>query len=233
MKEWIEHYLYHGADHFYLLDDGSDDDYQPIIQKYIDDGIITLLKISWDRYLGRQKDIYNHYMLPLLHETKWLLMCDLDEFVWTTQNIDLKYVLSQCIELAQIQMVQTLFGSNGHITQPKSLVESFTKRRNSQFGTERTNGYKYFINTNFSFKELNIHYAIPEVEGKWLVLNDDYFILNHYCSQSKEYFLNKCSKSDVNEFKKLTINDFEEFDKNEVEDYRLYEQNKEIIYNLK
>jgi hypothetical protein len=233
--EWIQHYLFHGVEHFYLLDDESEDDYQCIIQPYIDNGTITLVKVSWDRYYGRQKDIYNHYMLPLLHETQWLLICDLDEFMWSPQSIDLKGVLSQCFHLAEIQVVQTLFGSNGHSSQPKSLVQSFTKRRNSQFGSARTHGYKYFIHSRFAFKELNVHYAIPEEEGKnnWLILSDEWFILNHYCCQSKDFFLKKCNRSDVNEFKKLTIDDFLEFDTNEVEDSRLYEQNKEIIYNLK
>ena len=23
LEEWLEHYLYHGADHFYLINDGS------------------------------------------------------------------------------------------------------------------------------------------------------------------------------------------------------------------
>jgi hypothetical protein len=233
IKEWIEHYLFHGADHFYLLDDESNDDYQTIIETYLNSGIITLIKISWDRYLGRQKDIYNHYMLPLLHETQWLLMCDLDEFMWSPKCIDLKQILYQCNHWAEIQVAQTLFGSNGHDLQPKSLVESFTKRRASQNGTDRTFGYKYFIHSNFAFLELNVHYAIPKEENKWFVLGDDYFILNHYCCQSKEYFSKKCNRTDVNEFKKITMNDFQEFDNNEIEDIRLYEQNKEVIYNLK
>ena len=36
LKEWIEHYKLHGADHVYLVDDFSDDDYLPILQPYID-----------------------------------------------------------------------------------------------------------------------------------------------------------------------------------------------------
>ena len=236
MKEWLEHYIFHGVDHFYLLDDESDDDYEKILKKYIDNNVVTLMKFSWNRYLGRQRDIYNHYMLPLLKETKWLLMCDLDEFVWSTKSVDLKTVLNECSQLAEIQFVQTLFGSNGYFNQPKSLVQSFTKRRIEQFGSNRTCGYKYFIHSKYQFKELNVHFAIPEKEehekNRWLILDDTYFILNHYCSQSKEYFIQKCNRSDVNEFKKLSISDFGEFDINEIEDIRLYEQNKEIINNL-
>ena len=35
LKEWVEHYKLHGADHIYLVDDFSDDDYLPILQPYI------------------------------------------------------------------------------------------------------------------------------------------------------------------------------------------------------
>ena len=44
LKEWIEHYKLHGADHVYLVDDFSDDDYLPILQPYIDSGYVTLFK---------------------------------------------------------------------------------------------------------------------------------------------------------------------------------------------
>lgn len=234
MTEWIEHYIFHGVEHFYLLDDESEDDYMTILDKYMKDGIVTLIKISWKRYLGRQRDIYNYYILPFIHETKWLLMCDLDEFVWSPDHIDLKIILNDCSHLAEIQMVQTLFGSNGHITQPKSIVSSFTKRRRCQFGTARTCGYKYFINSSYPFKELNVHYAVPKNEedekNRWLVLDDRYFILNHYSCQSRDRFLKKTLRSScANNFKKLTMDDFEEFDINEVEDDRLYQQNKSII----
>jgi hypothetical protein len=173
-------------------------------------------------------------MLPLLNETEWLLMCDLDEFMWSQINIDLKVVLEECNHLAIIQIAQTLFGSNGFIQQPESLVKSFTKRRICQYGTSRTCGYKYFINTKFPFKALYVHHAIPENKEdettRWLILYDDYFILNHYCCQSKEIFRKKCERTDVNEFKILILDDFKEFDINEIEDTRLYEQNKQIIY---
>jgi len=234
--EWLEHYLYHGVEHFYLIDDNSDDKTLDIIQPYIGKGIISLFNHGnkWSKYLGRQHDMYHYYILPFLHETQWLLMCDLDEFVWSPDHIDLKIILNQCSHLAELQVAQTLFGSNGHITQPKSIVKSFTKRRRSQYGTARTYGYKYFVNSSFPFKELKVHFAVPKNEedkkNRWLVLDDRYFILNHYSCQSKERFFKKTLRSIcANGFKKLTMDDFEEFDTNEVEDDRLFQQNKSII----
>lgn len=233
IKEWIEHYLFHGVEHFYLLNDESDDNFYNIIETYIKNETITLIDVAWKRYIHRQSDIYNNYMLPLLNETEWLLIVDMDEYMWSPLNIDLKFILKDCHQIAEIQVAQTLFGSNGYINQPNSLVKSFTKKRVCQFGTARTYGYKYFINTYYPFKELNVHYAIPsnteDEKNKWIILDDNYFILNHYSCQSKEYFIKKTMRTDADEFKKLTIHDFQEYDTNEIEDYRLYEQNKSII----
>jgi len=59
IKEWLEHYIYHGVEHFFLVDDNSDDNYLSIIQPYMDKGLITLfISKDWAYYLGRQRDIY-------------------------------------------------------------------------------------------------------------------------------------------------------------------------------
>ena len=234
LKEWIEHYIFHGVDHFYLLNDESDDNYYEILKPYIDKKIITLFDLKWDRYFNRQEDIYNHYILPRIKESKWILICDLDEFMWSPMNIDLKHVLNMSDHLATIQVVQTLYGSNNHITQPKSIIHSFTKRRDCQYGYGRTHNYKYFINSTYPFKKLRVHSAIPANEydekNRWLILYEPYYVLNHYSCQSREWFQKKCDRTDADHFKKLTMDDFPEFDLNEVEDTRLSDQNKDLIF---
>ena len=44
LKEWIEHYLLHGVDHIYLINDNSSDEYEQILKPYIEKHIITLFK---------------------------------------------------------------------------------------------------------------------------------------------------------------------------------------------
>ena len=41
LKLWIEHYLWQGVEHFYLIDNGSNDNPLSILQEYIDNGIVT------------------------------------------------------------------------------------------------------------------------------------------------------------------------------------------------
>jgi hypothetical protein len=41
LKEWIEHYLWQGAEHFYLIDNGSDDEPIKVLAPYIKMGKIS------------------------------------------------------------------------------------------------------------------------------------------------------------------------------------------------
>jgi glycosyltransferase involved in cell wall biosynthesis len=89
IKEWIMHYLHHGVEHFYLINDNSTDNFMEILQEYIDKDIVTLFNVDEPYYLGRQRNLYNRHILPLLKESKWLLMVDLDEYVWSKLDINL------------------------------------------------------------------------------------------------------------------------------------------------
>ena len=93
IQEWITHYLHHGVDHFYLINDKSTDNSVERIQPYIDKGLITLFHVEEPYYLGRQRNLYNRHILPLLKESQWLLMIDLDEYVWSPRSSSLPHIL--------------------------------------------------------------------------------------------------------------------------------------------
>ena len=204
LKEWIEHNKYHGAQHIYLIDDDSTDASIQVIQPYIEEGYVTLFRANnWGRYLGRQRDIYNHFILPLVNQkvSKWFFICDLDEFLWSPESIDLKILLDRCNHLSQIQINHTQFGSSGHIEQPPCIVKYFTYK-------EKTESilYKYFVNSNFNFSSLNIHYAsyvdTSDSVGTFIKL-ENYFKLNHYRVQSFNFWKNvKCTKCPKNALQK-------------------------------
>ena len=227
LKEWIEHYIFHGVKHFYLIDDESTDSSCEVLQECIEKGIVTLYKATWPRYLGRQRNMYNHYILPhlLRKEMKWLYIADLDEFLWSPVSIDLNDILSQCSAFSQIQFEQYVFGSNGHITQPKSIVKGFTKRWSESVST-----MKYIVNSDYEFTSLNVHHATYRTEtdgvGTFILLDNSWFVLNHYMIQSREFWENvKCTRGDGDHYRVRKIEEFYDLDRNEVEDSRLFEQN--------
>jgi hypothetical protein len=230
MKEWLDHYLYHGADHFYLVNDNSSDDFLPILQPYLDKQQVTLFDGQFPYYLGRQRDMYNAFILPHLKETKWLLMVDMDEYVWSPKCVNLLDLLNLCTRLGQIQIFDMLFGSNGHIEQPQSIVASFTKRQ-----AEPRKFMKYFVNSDFDFSSLNIHHATfadqkLENINYFQMLDQEDFIVNHYSCQSREFWNNvKCTRGDGDHYLVRTLEDFDKVDLNDVDDTRLYDQNKLIV----
>ena len=234
--EWVAHYIYHGVQHFYLINDGSTDNSVELIQLYIDIGIITLFNADFPYFLGRQRAMYNHYILPHVNakEMQWLMISDMDEYVWSQENRDLKIVFRQCRHLAQIQYNHTLFGSNGHIIQPiDGLVKNFTMR-SQQLPTTTITNYKYTVNSDYKFTSLNIHHANSEdpeymKERFFLHLREPYFLMNHYSCQSLNFWNEiKCTRGDGDHYLVRDIDQFRKYDINEVEDLELLEQNKHI-----
>lgn len=230
IKEWVDHYLFHGVEHFYLINDSSTDNSVDILQEYINKGLVTLYNSTYGYYLGRQKDMYNEYILPHVKnkETKWLLMVDLDEFMWSPQSINLNDVLNICNNFAQIQVNHTLFGSNEYIDQPPSLVKYFTRRSSRP----SPGNIKYFVHSLYDFESLNVHHATftnKEDElniDKFVILGPEYFVLNHYCCQSLQFWENiKCTRGDGDHYLIRTLNDFHKFDINTTEDFDLLNQN--------
>ena len=66
--------------------------------------------------------------------------------------------------------------------------------------------------------------------SKFIICNQDYFINNHYCCQSKEFWNNiKCTRGDSDNYLVRKDVDFENYDLNDIEDLELYNQNIDII----
>lgn len=226
--EWIEHYIHNGVDHFFLVNDNSTDNSVELMQPYIDGGLVTVFNTTWWDYLGRQKDIYNHFIFPEIHRTQWLLVVDMDEYLWSKENRDLKQIFQQCMHYGQIQFNHTIFGSNGHIKQPNGIVKHFTKRK-AESPVLSIKNLKYAINTNFSFKGLNVHHAdFSDPHNQmydFKIIDGPYFILNHYCCQSREFWENvKCTRGDSDHYRVRMIDQFDECDFNEVDDTELAER---------
>lgn len=242
IKEWIEHYLNQGVEHFYLINDASTDNTVDIIQPYIERNLVTLYNIEPSNVphaLGNQRNMYNKYLLPHLNnnDTKWMLICDLDEFVWSPMYKTVRQFLLESVHwLAQVQMRPTIFGSNNLEKQPKSLVQGFTKRTKEL--PTNAGSYKYFVNSSFKFSSLNIHHATPvdpeHSKQKYFMLFDAKYIrLNHYICQSKEFWVNvKCTRGDADGYLQRNMDLFDSYNAqaNEVEDFDLANINKDLVF---
>lgn len=236
--EWIEHYKQQGAEHIYLIDDNSDDASLELLQPYINAGFVTCTTVQEPRYLGRQRNLYNRYLLPRLQskEMQWLLICDMDEYVWSPAFSTLSEILKRVSGSAQIQVNHTIFGSNGLDIQPSSVVAGFTRRSSEQPAKERRNT-KYFCNSDHAFASLNVHHAdfasqdpAYKLSPFFMLLGPEWLIMNHYSCQSREFWRTvKCTRGDADNWWTRTMDYFHETDLNDVEDRRLLERNQAIV----
>lgn len=192
IEEWIQHYLKEGVDHFYLIDNGSDDDYETKIAKYKDK--ITLVKdpTRFEKYT--QSRLYNqHYLNIVKKETEWLIVCDIDEYFYLADDMKLVDFFNSDIQSDILWVPWRLFGTK-YIDTPKSLVKSLLIRKKYQVKNDIVYGYgKSIIRTN-KLSRLNVHLCDMKPGRRHCNIDfNDLLRVNHYKLISESYYKNnKC-----------------------------------------
>lgn len=194
IKEWIEHYFHHGVDHIYLINDHSTDNYLEILQPYIDSKMLTLYHATDETSENRQMFFYNKYFQKHLNSTKWFGIFDLDEFLYSTKQINLKLELEIYKQYDQILINWVHFGSSHHKNQPYNVVSNFLYRseynsvKNGPNG--RYNSYKSIVKVSDKPITFGIHKHASDNTLKEIHVdfNDNSFLINHYVIQSKEFW---------------------------------------------
>lgn len=241
MKEWIEHYIQEGVQKFFLIDNGSTDQYLHILTPYIKNHIAELV-VDSTKY--RQNGHYNYYYKEKCKEYEWVLVCDLDEFAYARNGFKTipEYLNTVNEDTLQILLPWKLFGSSGHITQPKKVIPNFTLRQSykepilKEIKTiTRTckiteiNLHRCHIDLNGTEKRMSHNDIFVKVEENWL--NEWPLHLNHYRIQSLEWFNNVKARRGAAHYKggdeSLNSFYFQAADKNEIVDIEL--KNKRLI----
>jgi len=227
LDEWIKHYINQGVDHFFLIDNGSDDHYMDIIQKY------NNITLHIDSTRPFQIQHYNTYGLEACKKYDWVILCDLDEFIYARNSFSTlkEYLYSLEDSISQVFIPWKLFGSSGFNTldqtQPTKVVDHFIKRiyydKESGFQgviIEKLNKYshtKCIVRTNYLIKfDVHSHQTsnrnwigtnhASDIHNTHLFykINEDSLSksclhLNHYVIQSYDWFMRvKATRLDVN-----------------------------------
>jgi hypothetical protein len=207
LKEWIDHYLLEGVDHFYMIDNGSQDDYRVSIQSYVTAGYVEII-IDEEKY--KQPEHYNKYFLrKIKQECEWVLVVDLDEFVYSRLHFETiaHYLRSLDQMIAQIYIPWKEYGSSGHIQQPDGCVGNFIWRKKYSNNESHT---KTIFRTR-SVRQMWIHHCFldPNASAKKEITSDgepktntvpylariseailqrSFLHCNHYYGQSFEWY---------------------------------------------
>ena len=244
MKEWLQHYMRQGVDHFYLVNNNSTDNWIP-------ETLNASVTIFTDNESHKQVDHYNNYYLEMIKkDAEWVIVCDLDEFIYAKPSTTISSILKLYDDKVGIVKLRwKMFGSNNHITQPKSIIDGFTKRKifddspvhheNGSF-----NNMKTIIKTSFLIK-FDVHVSqhheceiIDEVPSyNEYYLTESKLQLNHYAIQSYDWFKKiKCTRGSATTIKFDHIrNDeyFKKYDVNEIDDSELSTITKNTFFDYK
>jgi len=212
LKTWLEHYIWQGVDHFYLIDNGSTDEPLSILQSYIDQGIVTYY-YRHERFQQAQhyRDVFD--LENLKEWCKWLCICDLDEFFFGPEQ-PLAKELDNFDNYDIINTHSFFYGSDGLINQPEDIRTAIVHRTD-----DIINGNKYIFKPSIvkDSSEIWIHWLVEpgtyqKKTGINSINNDTKIRLNHYVVQSLEYFQEvKMTRGDVSTAENENIRTLEVF----------------------
>lgn len=174
MAEFLDHYIWQGVEHFYLIDNGSTDDYKPILENYKDKITLYELPKRW-----AQVENSNIVFNDIKDKTFWFGLCDFDEFMFGTKQkvID---VLKTKENYSRVICPWLLFGTCPEPEHPKSVRKGFTKR---------ACGYHHDAKCwSRADKTISTHIHVHYYTDENVLVDKDEIRHNHYNIQSYEFW---------------------------------------------
>lgn len=185
IDEWIGHYLWQGADHIFLINNGSTDDTDERISRWVEDGRVTLVsrpekhrQTAHYRAVYREQKIRKHF--------RWLLIADADEFWFSPTEGSLTAALDALDGFDLVFCRWTMFGSAGHVEHPASLRRDLTLRQ-PRLGVHRDVKWAARTDALAGGRCITLHRP-GGLDSARTVTETETLRLNHYITQSEEFW---------------------------------------------
>jgi len=189
LKLWLDHHLWQGVQHFFLIDNGSTDNPIPILKDYIDKGIVSYFyKPKLASQVENYRNIFSKYIWT---QSYWLAVIDLDEFLYGTDH----KLVSKLRTLQHYNLIYCnwfVYGTSGCIKHPTDIRLS-NVHRHPEIDSINT---KYIVKplSILDPSQLWIHWILyPKTKtklekGNKIRVANQLIRLNHYVCQSEEFF---------------------------------------------
>jgi hypothetical protein len=126
--EFVNYYLIQGVDHFYFYDNDSAVPVGDVLVGYRDR--CTILRAKGDAVQSRA---YAHFCRHFKHETRWVAVFDVDEFVLPHRHGSLREFLADYDDCDGIGINWVMFGDGHHKTRPPGgVIENYLYREARQ-----------------------------------------------------------------------------------------------------
>lgn len=172
VKEWIDYHLLAGANHFFIYDHESTDNFKAVLQPYIDSGIVTYNSCS-GKY--PQIDVYTDALKKFKFFYRYMTWLDTDEFFFPKDNRSVVDVLDEIFSFnpnaGGILINWHCFGSNGQEKADFShgVLDRFTRRAENDWYSRPDETHSNWIG--------NIHVKTIANPRKISYLNSPHFAI--------------------------------------------------------
>ncbi|NGX39786.1 MAG: hypothetical protein KR126chlam1_01119 [Chlamydiae bacterium] len=208
LKEWIEYHRMMGAEHFYLFNHLSEDNYLEVLKPYVQEGIVDLIEWPFEpkSELDWQKNIqgaaYNKILNENGNDNVWIAFIDTDEFITLSFEKSLPLFLSEFEEFGGIVMNWQLFGTSNvkRIPDDRTLIGTLTRK--APFNHELNLYIKSIVQSRAVSKFVSVHH--PRYHTPFFPVNEhkvhlnphetspylsiDNIRLNHYYYRDEDFF---------------------------------------------
>lgn len=199
LEEWIEYHRMLGVEHFYLFDNSESGD--ALYNVWPDE--VTV--IVWPGKV-QQLPAYDHFLKTYAGETEWAAFIDADEYLVPREGSDLRELLLFYGD-GGLAVNWRVFGSAGYDLRPQGLVIENYQRcgvivfdQNRMIKTiVRPRTVESITSSPHCFR-LKEGFRVLNTAGEsvaWAstsVPNFETIQLNHYCTKSKEDFIDKIKR---------------------------------------
>ena len=188
--EFVTYYAIQGVDHFYFYDNDSRIPVGDVLGPYRDR--CTVLRAPGEAVQSRA---YAHFCKHFRHETTWVAVFDVDEFVLPHAHDSLRQFLEDYDDCDGIGINWVLFGDGHHKTRPAGgVIENYLYREAKQSGciksvvkTEKLLGFP--DNPHFAALVPGSTYVDAHRKPITGAINESHSIdviqLNHYFTKSE------------------------------------------------
>lgn len=137
IEEFIQHYIHQGVDHFYIINNNSDDNIEEVIKNSSYNSYVTLITDNRDMKILKADEgarghqtLLNDNLLPLIkEETEWAILVDADEFMYGKNGYSIRsYLKNLESDIGCIYVLWNII--NPYKDENNNLIHEFSIKNN-------------------------------------------------------------------------------------------------------
>jgi len=203
LKEWLDFHFAHGVDFIRLTNDGSEDDFQSVLEPYRQRGLLEWGdSINHPDFYKREEYHKNKAMRNLEKNFQWIAFIDSDEYIFPLPGDDLKTHLPKSEKCGGLVLNWLMYGT-AHvekIEEGEFLIDKLNRRFPNLYAENYTvktivqSGYgAHFFNKNPHFPLYSPYAPLRWQDGQKFSPSEKRLVLEplhikHYWYRSEKFF---------------------------------------------